>query len=147
MSNFEIILLVMAIAVPVLALVFVLPKFKKREKKVQVQTKTYEQIKKEEAKVEEKSEPVQEKKASVITNNDFTSEDFRGYLNHKQKNITRPTRVNLPKDFKDVTEPYIPRRRRSVKEKSKTVAEEIRSLSPELKALIIAGVLDKKDFN
>ena len=122
MSNFEIILLVMAIAVPVLALVFVLPKFKKREKKVQVQTKTYEQIKKEEAKVEEKSEPVQEKKASVITNNDFTSEDFRGYLNHKQKNITRPTRVNLPKDFKDVTEPYIPRRRRSVKEKSKTVA-------------------------
>lgn len=147
MSNFEIVLLVMAIAAPALALVFVLPKFKKREKKVQVQTKTYEQIKKEEAKVEEKSEPVQEKKASVITNNDFTSEDFRGYLNHKQKNITRPTRVNLPKDFKDVTEPYIPRRRRSVKEKPKTVAEEIRSLSPELKALIIAGVLDKKDFN
>jgi hypothetical protein len=36
---------------------------------------------------------------------------------------------------------------RKKQEKPQTVAEEIRSLSPELKALIITGVLDKKDFD
>ncbi|MBQ8615783.1 MAG: hypothetical protein IJ415_04380 [Clostridia bacterium] len=146
MSNFEIVLIVLACAVPVVALLFVLPKFKKKEQKAPVPTKTYEEIKKEEQ-VEIKSGLPEEKKVQTFANNDFSPEDFKGYLNHKQKNITRPSRVNLPKDFMDRTEPYMPRRRRRMEEKPKSVADEIRSLSPELKALIIAGVLDKKDFN
>ncbi|MBQ9795684.1 MAG: hypothetical protein IJW36_01805 [Clostridia bacterium] len=147
MSNFEIALIVLACAVPVVALLFVLPKFKKKEKKAPAPVKTLEEVKKEE-KVETKTEPPKEKNVeNVFTNNDFTSEDFKGYLNHKQKKLTKPARVDLPADFMDRTEPYIPRRRRRMEEKPKSVAEEIRSLSPELKALIFTGALDKKNFD
>lgn len=151
MSNFEIFLIVMACAVPFLALLFVLPKFKKKEKE-KTPTKTYEDLKKEELKSEEKAETVEkpavEKKSeSIFAKNDFSSDDFRSYLNYKQKNITKPSRVELPQGFVDRTEPYIPRRRRREDSKPKTVAEEIRSLSPELKALIFTGALDKKNFD
>ncbi len=151
MSNFEIVLICLASAIPIVTFLFVFVKFKKKEKKEPAQTKTYEEIKKEEQNnsseqvVEEKK--VEEKKFIPDANNDFTPDDFKAYLNHKQKNISKPSRVDLPKDFVDTTLPYSPRRRRKVEEKPKTVAEEIRSLSPELKALIIAGVLDKKNFD
>lgn len=148
MSNFEIVLIVMACVVPALALLFVLPKFKKKEKIEKPPTKTYEEIKKEEAKEEAKPESPKEKKVeTAFAKNDFSPDDFRGYLNHKQQHVTKPTRVELPKDFVDRTEPYMPRRRRRMEEKPKTIAEEIRSLSPELKALIFTGALDKKDFD
>ena len=149
MSKIEIILIVLACAVPLMALIFVAPKFKKKEKaKVEVPTKTYEEIKKEESpKVEEKVEPVKEKKvAPKFTSTDFGPNDFRSYLNHKQQSTSKPTRVNLPAGFQDKTMPYMPRRGRAMRSKPKTVAEEIRMLSPELKALIFTGALDKKDF-
>lgn len=150
MSNFEICLIVMACAVPFVALLFVLPKLKKKEVKKVEPVKTYAEIKQEEAKEEVKQEikpePTKQKSISAFTNSDFSPEDFRGYLNYKQKSLTKPSRVDLPADFKDRTEPYIPRRRRR-QEKPKTVAEEIRSLSPELKALIFTGAFNKRDFN
>ena len=151
MTSFEIGLIVSLCAVPFVALLFVLPKFKKKEKQKPA-TKTYEEIKKEEQKSEVKQESVGEqaieKKAeSIFAKNDFSSEDFRSYLNYKQHNTSKPSRIELPKDFVDRTEPYIPRRRRRETEKPKTVAEEIRSLSPELKALIFTGALDKKDYD
>lgn len=154
MFNFETIIIILACSVPVVALFFVLPKIKKKEKrKEEKPTKTYEEIKKEEAKPESNQEemkiekPKAQKVETAFAQNDFSPEDFRGYLNRKQKTITRPTRVDLPEGFVDRTEPYLPRRRRREEEKPKTVAEEIRSLSPELKALIFTGALDKKNFD
>lgn len=148
MSSFEIALIFMACSVPLVAFLFVLPKFKKKEKPEPTPVKTLEEVKKEEPQPAVKPEPIKEKKTNTaLMNNDFTPDDFRGYLNHKQKNTTKPSRVELPMDFMDRTEPYMPRRRRGFDDKPKSVAEEIRSLSPDLKALIIAGVLDKKDFD
>ena len=47
MSKFEIILIVLACAVPIMALIFVAPKFKKKEKKKEAAPiKTYEEMKK-----------------------------------------------------------------------------------------------------
>jgi len=150
MSNFEIVLTVLACAVPLVALLFVLPKFKKKEKaKVETPTKTYEEIKKEETpkeetKLEEKKE---NKSLPKITNTEFDSNDFKSYLKRKQQTTSKPMRVDLPEDFEYKTMPYLPRRRRREDLKPKTVAEEIRSLSPELKALIFTGALDKKNFD
>ena len=53
----------------------------------------------------------------------------------------------MPKDFMSRTMPYIPNRKSSRVEKPKNITEEIQNLSPELKALIIAGVLDPKNFD
>ena len=56
-------------------------------------------------------------------------------------------RKHLPPDFENLAREYDPRRDRAKTEGKKTIAEQIQDLSPELKALIVAGVLDKKDFN
>ena len=146
MSNFEVFLIIMACAVPFVAFLMVLPKIKiklkKKDKKVTAETKSYAQIKAEELpKVEEKPKDV----ALRVSSNDLSADDFKSYLK-KRKPTTRPSRMELPADFKDRTMPYMPRRRRFEK-KPQSVAEEINNLSPELKAMLIAGVLDKKDFN
>jgi len=146
MSNFEIILIVLACAVPVVALIFILPKIKKKEKtKVETSTKTYEEIKKEESEKEIIEEKPKEKKINIVPKNDFSPDDFRSYLNNRQRNMSKPSRIEHPEGFQDRTMPYTPRRARRA-EAQKTIAEEIRSLSPELKALIFTGALDKKDF-
>lgn len=152
MFSFESVMIFLACSVPIVALFFVLPKIKKKEKKEETKpVKSYEEIKKEEVKAEPQKEEMEKPKEKKIerafSTNDFSPDDFRGYLDRKQKTITKPTRVDLPEGFIDRTEPYLPRRRRREEEKPKTVAEEIRSLSPELKALIFTGALDKKDYD
>lgn len=148
MLNFETLLIILACAVPVVALLFVLPKFKKKEKKPSAPVKTLEEVKKEEAKVEVKPEPLKGNRVeSSFAKTQFDSDDFKNYINYKQNSVSKPSRVDLPKDYIDRTEPYMPRRRKRAEEKPKTVAEEICSLSPELKALIFTGALDKKYFD
>lgn len=149
MASFEIVLIVLACCVPVVALMFVLPKIKRKEKQP-ASTKSYEELKKEENKQGEQAKqekPKDEKQINPFKNQDLSTDEFKNFLKERQKGLTKPIRNELPKDFVDTTMPYMPTRRRlRKKEEPKTVAEEIRSLSPELKALIIAGVLDKKDF-
>lgn len=148
MSNFEIFLIITACALPIVALFFVLPKFKKKEKKVPAPIKTFEELKKEEAAQEVKEQPTVIKPVEkAFVNTEFTSDDFKSYLSHKQRNTTKPNKVEFPDGFIDRTSPYMPRRRRRIEEKPKTVAEEIQNLSPELKALIISGVLEPKNFD
>ena len=132
---------------PFLALIFVMPKLKKKEK-VQKETKTYEELKQEEKQndtiVEEK--PVKEKR--VFQTTDFTSEDFQNYLKHKNETTSKPQKIEHNLNFMDNTTDYIPTRRKlKLENKPKNIAEEIKSLSPELKALIISGALDKKNFD
>ena len=91
--------------------------------------------------------PAEKKPVVSIANSEFSAEDFRGYLNHRQSNMTKPSRVDLPEGFIDRTEPFVRKRPKKDENKPQTVAEEIKSLSPELKALIFTGALDKKNFD
>ena len=150
MSNFEIFLIVTACSIPVFAVIMLLPKiklkFKKKEKQISVETKTYAEIKAEdkasEPKVEEKPREVKK----FVSSGEISTDDFRSYLN-RRKSVSKPSRLEMPDDFVDRTMPYSSRRRRIENKKPQSVAEEIQNLSPELKAMIIAGVLDKKDFD
>ena len=144
MSIFEIVLIVLVCAVPIVALLFVLPKFKKKEKKVEQSTKTLEDLKKEEKQPEDTKETFTKKQ---LAEDSISSGEIQSYIDFKKKNISKPKKVEMPKDFRDITMPYMPRRRRSQEKKPQSVAEEIKNLSPELKALIISGVLDPKNFD
>ena len=62
MFNFETMIIVLVCSVPVVALLFVLPKIKKKEKQQEKPTKTYEEIKKEEAKPEPVKEEIKTEK-------------------------------------------------------------------------------------
>ena len=144
MSNFEIALIVCLCAIPFVSLVFVLPKIKgKKEKKSKEAkpTQAYTEIKKEENK-EAKPEPLK-----IDSNNEVSSKDFKNFMTSRSKSMTKPSRVDLPDDFLDRTMPYSAIARSKRKKKTQTVAEELRSLSPQLKALIITGALDKKNFD
>lgn len=149
MSRFEIFIIAMLCAIPIIALIAVFPKvkFKKKTKKVAEPVKTYEEIKQEEKqeKPVEKENDTKEFKTSVLSN-EISTDDFESYLEQKKKDVTKPKRIEFPSDFKDLSMPFEPRRRSRV-QKPKNVSEEIQSLSPELKAMLIAGVLDKKDYD
>ena len=147
MSNFEIFLIVMVCAVPFIALLMVLPKKIKKAKeknKKSVDIKTLEDLKKE----EKKEEPVENKPEvkKHVAKSEISTDDFKKYL-QRRKPISKPSRMELPKDFVDRTIPYTPRRRRIKNDRPNNLTEEIQNLSPELKALIIAGVLDPKNFD
>ena len=144
MSIFEIVLIVLVCAVPIVALLFVLPKFKKKERKVEQPIKTLEDLKKEEKQPEVVKEPPVKKE---VVQDEILSSEIQSYIDFKKKNISKPKKVEMPKDFRDITMPYMPRRRRSQEKKPQSVAEEIKNLSPELKVLIISGVLDPKNFD
>ncbi len=151
MSNFEIALIVMACAVPVVALLMVLPKIKlkvkkkeKKEKEVE-STKTLADVKKEEPKEEVALEKPKEAKNPVMAN-EISDDDFKTYLS-RRKPISKPSRIDLPDDYVDRTTPYMPRRISKQENKPKNIKEEIQNLSPKLKAMLIAGVLDKKDLD
>ncbi len=149
MSSFEIFIIVLVCVVPIIALFMVLPKIKikfKSKQKKSPKTKTYAEIKAEEepkeVKIEEK--PKETKKQTIAS--EISTEDFKNYLNRRQP-TTKPSKMELSEDFVDRTSPYFPRRMRRSVQKPKNVAEEIKNLSPELKAMLIAGVLDKKDYD
>ena len=148
MSNFEIFLIVMVCVVPILTFLMILPKvkLKKKEKKAPQQTKTYAELKAEEKPIVVEEKPIEKKEnKTYFQQEDLSEVDFKNYLDHR-KPISKPSKLELPNDFRDGGMPYVPRRKRIVK-KQQDIAEEIQSLSPELKALIIAGVLNKRDFD
>ena len=147
MSKFEIFLIVMLCAIPFISMFSILPKIKFKKKSKKVKKEPHKQ----EIKVEEK--PVQEvkpvekpKEVTSFASNDISTSDFKSYLDRKKQDISKPKRVELPSDFNDLSMPFVPRRRR-VNTKPKSVSEEIKGLSPELKAMLIAGVLDKKNYD
>lgn len=149
MSKFEIILIIIACAIPVISLLMVLPKkIKSKKKEVEQPTKTYEELKKEEQKAEEvkPQEVKKEEKNNLSFDSDISTDEFKSYLDRK-KDITKPKRIELPEGFKDMTSPYRPRRRVRMEKKPENIVEEIQSLSPELKALIFSGALDRKSFD
>lgn len=147
MSTFEIILLIGACASPILALLFVISKKKKENK--EKSPKTNEITKEVDKKLESKQikdEQTKEKEQFKLNNQDFSKSELMNYAKTKSKSFTSPVRKHLPPEFEDLSREYAPRREKIKKQEDKSISEQIQDLSPELKALLVAGVLDKKDY-
>lgn len=144
MSSFEIGLIICFSLAPVVALLFVIPKRVKKEKLVKDKLQEVKEEKKEEKPVVEE---VKEEPKEFKSSSELTKPEIQSYLDYKKKNVTKPQRIEKLPNF--ATEDYLPPRlrRRPQPKKPESIAEEIQQLSPELKAMILAGVLDKKDFN
>lgn len=155
MSRIEIILLIGACIVPFVALAFALPKAKRLKEKLQSpgkpisKPKTNEQSLKNEQNIKEniaKDENLkvenQAKKQFFETNNSiYDKSDFKSYLQNKQSTITPPKRKK--DDFNSNTMPYDIFNNKSNTKNEQELDFNL-DLSPELYAMIIAGVFDKK---
>lgn len=142
MSVFEIIILVSAGLVPVIALLMVIPKFKRRQKLIPPETMPYISSDKENLEIKKTVEP-EKKEVSRSFENDGALDEFKDYLKYKKETTAGPTKKELPDDYIDKTSPYI-RRRMDKNKEHKTIIEQINTLSPELLTMMISGVFDKK---
>ena len=155
MSTIEIILIVAACIIPVVAFFMVLPKRKKKEK-VPPPTNTYVKEEKKEEKPATQAAPTSSssspkelakpKVAKPIFDDD---EDFKSYLELKKKRTPAPEPIEEGSFVRNPVGEYIPARLRTKiaeKNDAKSIKDQINELSPELKAMLIAGVLDRKDY-
>lgn len=162
MSRFEIVILVIVCALPVVALVLTLPKRKKGKSKSEV--KKAEPPKSEQPKQEFKldssppptSAPDEVKPRSIsVSQQDeplYNQESFRDYLKERKTSHSAPT-------FKEQKEGDIPNitdfnsdlftipNRNQPKQDEKSLADKIDELSPEIKALLLSGALERKNFD
>ena len=143
MSIMEKILLISACVAPLIALLFILPKIKKKKPKT-FETTEYIPEKKEEP-VEVKPEIVEEKVEKKSFEDEI--ETYREFLQKRKQNITQPSRVELPKDYQDLTESYSALCRRQARMQNQEKNTNLHNLDPEIKALLIAGILDRKYFD
>ena len=141
MSSFEIFLIVSLCLAPFIALIFVLPKIKKKEKQAPPTTEY-----KPETSVEAKTPQHEVKPQEQQTKEVVSSNEFKDYLSFKRSSLSKPKFMDNPKNV--FTEEYIPNRLRRPKQKQepKTISEQIQDLSPELKVMMLSGVFNKKDF-
>lgn len=144
MSGFEIFLIVAISLTPIIALVIIF--LGKKKKTATTESKAAEKPVEQPKKVEVKQEePKQEKTIQNIFSNETVDEDsFKNYLNEKNSNNVKPNKIGKT-EMK--TYPYIPIDEPLQKETHhKKVDQQIKELSPELTALIITGILDRKDY-
>lgn len=147
MSRVELIMLICLVSIPIIALVIILPK------KIQFHKKN-KPTKAKEDKVEKPPEPKQVEQPTIEEeyHSDYKTDDndlnsIRSYVSEKKK-TTSPVRKNPTNDvpFGDYISP-----RRSFTNRSSaqglSVREQFDALSPEMKALILAGAFYKKDYD
>ena len=142
MSSLEITLIVGFALSPFVALLFILPKKLKKEKTPPPTTEY-----KPEVKAEDKKEEVKDVKPLEVPKPTVSTDEFKDYLTNRKKTITLPKHFNNPNM---PTEDYIPsrfRRRKPQKQENKSISEQIKDLSPELKVMMFSGVFNKKDFD
>ena len=140
MSTLEWVLLIGAIMAPIIAILFILPKIKKKQNKFE--TTDYVPEKKEEH-VEikpEVEEPIKKEKSFEIE-----IQNYREFLEKRKEKTSKPIRLKPNHEFDDLTESYSAMRRRKQREsQQEQSATDLHSLSPEIKAMLIAGILDRK---
>lgn len=146
MSWVEICLIVCAVLVPIVALFMVLPKIKSKKTKEEqpkqekaaenVEPKPTEQTKEENPNKGKKIQP-------VFESSQYSADDFKDYLKERNKNIETPKQKQKSKDFKDLSlglDEYM-----KLKQKPKQdLLDEINKMSPEMQAIVFAGLFDKK---
>lgn len=143
MSIIERVLLIGACVAPLVALLFILPKIKKKKPKT-FETTEYVPEKKEDP-VEVKPEIVEEKVQEKSFEDEI--ESYREFLKRRKENMTEPSKNELPKGYQDLTESYSALRRRRAQRLNEEKNTNIHNLDPEIKALLIAGILDRKYFD
>ena len=89
-----------------------------------------------------KPEIVEFKPQEKSFDNDIQS--YREFLEKRKETMIRPNRVELPKGYNDLTESYSAMRRREMRNNQQEKNTNINNLDPEIKALLIAGILDRK---
>lgn len=155
MSRMEMAMIIILCLTPIIALVILLPKklkFHKKPKKIKEPAE-----KKEEQKLESETPPVEQNeiKPEIIdtpyvmdgAGNDLDSiRDFA-----KNKKTTKPTR-KTPDLSKLSPHPEFSFRRENNfrterQPEQKSIKEQFDELSPEMKALIMSGAFDRKDYN
>ena len=148
MSWFEITLIILVCLSPIVALVLIsFSKFKKKEK----QNPAIEQTPiKEEPKPNKDEITKQNKKVEAdVEHAVFNSDGFKEYLNERSGKTVKPQHLSMENNMKFPTSMYnredFEQMMRPM-QKNKTISEQIKTLSPELKALMIAGVFNKKDY-
>jgi len=89
---------------------------------------------------------VKVKDLDFLDDTGFSSDDFKDYLSKRKINSV-PTQLKTPEQDTTFSYSEFLERQRKEKEEPKTIKQQINSLSPELKAMLIAGVLDRKKFD
>lgn len=144
MSWIEINLIIIASLIPFVALVMVLPKIKRKKAK-ENQPKQEKVAEKVEPKEQTKEEKPKEGKINqpIFESSQYSADDFKDYLKERNKNIETPKLKQQPKDFKDMSlglDEYM-----KLKQMPKQdFLDEINKMSPEMQAIVFAGLLDKK---
>ena len=141
MSIIERVILIGLCVAPLVALIFILPKLKKKKQKT-FETTDYVPENKQEPIEEIKSEIVEEKAQEKTFDNDIQS--YREFLEKRKEKMSVPSRIELPKGYNDLTESYSAMRRRLERNNQQEKNTNINNLDPEIKALLIAGILDRK---
>ena len=139
MSIVERVLLIALCVAPFVALMFVLPKVKKKQKTFE--TTDYVPESKEKPVEEIKQEVVEEKVSAKSFEEDIMN--YREFLEKRKERMSMPSRVELPNGYNDLTESYSAMRRR-MERSAQQKNTNINNLDPEVKALLIAGILDRK---
>lgn len=164
MTNVEKIVVIAICLIPIIAICLVLPKkFFKKNKKIKTkqtsETKTDSQV---QTKVDETANK-EEKKKSRILDRSYTTDEFKDYLKtSKDTRQIKPTysskREQIEKSHEEklrkmmMEDQEFEKMRKQKKEteinkEEKTINEQIDELTPELKALLLTGILEKKDFD
>lgn len=125
---------------PIVAIIFVLPKIKKKPKVFE--TSDYVPEKKEEPVVQQKPEI----KETTVKEKSFDSEiqSYREFLEKRKEKMTMPTRIQPSADYEDMSESYSAMRRRMARNNKQEQNTNIHNLSSDVKAMLIAGILDRK---
>ncbi len=139
MSQIEIALIVTACLIPVVGLVLILPRRLKRAKKAKEAPKTEPYV--------PTQAPIEEKPAIKnvkLPSSEINDDELKNYLNQKKDGLTHPVRSDY---INPLTESYTPRFDIPAFKQEQTLAEQIKNLSPELKAILFSGALNKKDYD
>ena len=146
MSRIEIAIIVVLAIIPLMAIFIIKPKRKKKE--VKADTKTLDQIKKEETPATPPAPKPIESPMEFKPTSEFVGledEDFEKFLKEKASKAKRPSRLepneisSFPLDEFDDMDIFS-----DFEKKEKSVKSEWESLSPEMKALVMSNIFDKK---
>ena len=149
MSKIEIAIIVILCVIPIVPILMLIPKRKAKKNKAEVKAEEKSSKPAEEKKEEISKEPPKEQTKSDRSFNEIGEKDFESYMDFKKRNIKGPAKDMPKNDFVDNSmsfEQYLRNENRSV-EQEKNIADQINSLDPTIKAMIIAGILDKKNYD
>lgn len=152
MSRMEMAMIIILCLTPIIALVILLPKklkFHKKTKKIKESAE-----KKEEQQLESETPPVEQNeiKPEIIDTPYVMDSDLDSIRDFaKNKKTTKPTR-KTPDLSKLSPHPEFSFRRENNfrterQPEQKSIKEQFDELSPEMKALIMSGAFDRKDYN